>query len=159
MSTSKFEQACADYAEARLAVKKATLRIGAYFDECTRANDDSRVNRKGGQYSHVSQVLEWEVDDHGNESTYTAAERDEVLAECPGCQKAWQAIQARREWRKKFGIAKRRITLFGNQILAAREEPEPEIATCGCGATGEVNYDDGTERRYYCYSALSMCSP
>ena len=39
------------------------------------------------------------------------------------------------------------------------EESEPEIAECGCGATGEVNYDDGTERRYYCYSALSMRSP
>jgi CDGSH-type Zn-finger protein len=39
------------------------------------------------------------------------------------------------------------------------DEDEPEIAECGCGATGEVNYDDGTERRYYCYSALSMCSP
>lgn len=38
-------------------------------------------------------------------------------------------------------------------------EADPETATCGCGATGEVNYDDGTERRYYCYSALSMCSP
>ena len=119
---SKFEQACADYAEARLAVKKATLRIGAYLSDCSRAEDDSKLNRKGGQYSHVSQVLEWEVDDYGSESTYTAQERAEVLAECPGCQKAWQAIQDRREWRKKFGIAKRRITLFGNQVLGARDD-------------------------------------
>ncbi|MGF6153982.1 hypothetical protein [Pseudomonas fluorescens] len=121
-TASKFEQACADYAEARLVVRKATLRIGAYLSDCTRADDDSKTNRKGGQYSHVSQVLEWEVDDYGNESTYTAAERAEVLAECQGCQKAWQAIQDRREWRKKFGIAKRRVTLFGNQILAARDD-------------------------------------
>lgn len=38
-------------------------------------------------------------------------------------------------------------------------DDEPEIATCGCGASGEVNYDDGTELRYYCYSSLPMCSP
>lgn len=38
-------------------------------------------------------------------------------------------------------------------------DDEPEIATCGCGASGEVNYDDGTELRYYCYSSLHMCSP
>ena len=39
------------------------------------------------------------------------------------------------------------------------EEDEPETATCGCGAQGKVNYDDGTERRYYCYGSLPMCSP
>lgn len=38
-------------------------------------------------------------------------------------------------------------------------DDEPKIATCGCGASGEVNYDDGTELRYYCYSSLPMCSP
>lgn len=38
-------------------------------------------------------------------------------------------------------------------------DDEPEIATCGCGARGQVNYDDGTELRYYCYSSLPMCSP
>lgn len=47
-----------------------------------------------------------------------------------------------------------------NCQLAERTDPEEhETATCGCGAQGEVNYDDGTERRYYCYSALSICSP
>ncbi|MEO8640921.1 hypothetical protein [Pseudomonas sp.] len=45
------------------------------------------------------------------------------------------------------------------QIADQPEVDEPEIATCGCGATGEVNYDDGTEQRYYCYSNLPMCSP
>ena len=39
------------------------------------------------------------------------------------------------------------------------EQDEPETETCGCGAKGEVNYDDGTERRYYCYGSLPMCSP
>jgi hypothetical protein len=39
------------------------------------------------------------------------------------------------------------------------ESDEPELADCGCGARGEVNYDDGTERRYYCYGSLPMCSP
>ena len=33
------------------------------------------------------------------------------------------------------------------------------MADCGCGARGEVNYDDGKERRFYCYGSLSMCSP
>jgi len=45
------------------------------------------------------------------------------------------------------------------QLADQPEEEEPEIAECGCGATGEVNYDDGTERHYYCYSNLPMCSP
>ncbi|MFK3971068.1 hypothetical protein ACI2KS_10115 [Pseudomonas sp. NPDC087358] len=71
----------------------------------------------------------------------------------------------------KFGI--RWVGPFGNlagtecphcggtncQQEAEAEEEELETATCGCGATGEVNYDDGTERRFYCYSSLSMCSP
>lgn len=39
------------------------------------------------------------------------------------------------------------------------EQDEPETETCGCGAEGEVNYDDGTEVRYYCYGSLPMCSP
>ena len=39
------------------------------------------------------------------------------------------------------------------------EQDEPETETCGCGAKGEVNYDDGTELRYYCYGSLPMCSP
>lgn len=39
------------------------------------------------------------------------------------------------------------------------EQDEPETETCGCGAKGEVNYDDGTEVRYYCYGSLPMCSP
>ncbi|MQU04858.1 hypothetical protein [Pseudomonas helleri] len=39
------------------------------------------------------------------------------------------------------------------------EQDEPETETCGCGAKGDVNYDDGTERRYYCYGSLLMCSP
>lgn len=39
------------------------------------------------------------------------------------------------------------------------EQAEPETETCGCGAKGEVNYDDGTEVRYYCYGSLPMCSP
>ena len=45
------------------------------------------------------------------------------------------------------------------QLVDQPEEDEPKIAECGCGATGEVNYDDGTEQRYYCYSSLPMCSP
>jgi len=39
------------------------------------------------------------------------------------------------------------------------EEEEPETAACGCGARGEINYDDGHEARYYCYGSLPMCSP
>ena len=39
------------------------------------------------------------------------------------------------------------------------EQDEPETETCGCGAKGEVNYDDGIELRYYCYGSLPMCSP
>lgn len=47
-----------------------------------------------------------------------------------------------------------------NCQLADQSHPdEPETATCGCGAQGEVNFDDGTEQRYYCYSSLPMCSP
>lgn len=45
------------------------------------------------------------------------------------------------------------------QIDGDSEEDDPEIETCGCGATGEVNYDDGMDRRYYCHGALPMCSP
>ncbi|PRA69318.1 hypothetical protein CQ065_06975 [Pseudomonas sp. MYb187] len=50
----------------------------------------------------------------------------------------------------------------GGQNCQREDQPEndePEVATCGCGAAGEVNYDDGNEQRYYCYSSLSMCSP
>ena len=39
------------------------------------------------------------------------------------------------------------------------EQDEPETETCGCGAKGAANYDDGTELRYYCYGSLPMCSP
>jgi len=51
------------------------------------------------------------------------------------------------------------LMMWAEQFCAVLNMDGPETATCGCGATGEVNYDDGTERRYYCYSALSMCSP
>ena len=39
------------------------------------------------------------------------------------------------------------------------EEDEPEMDDCGCGARGEVNYDDGKEQRFYCHGSLPMCSP
>lgn len=39
------------------------------------------------------------------------------------------------------------------------EDREPEIAACSCGAQGEVNHDDGSDRRFYCYSSLPACSP
>lgn len=45
------------------------------------------------------------------------------------------------------------------QLSDQPEEEELETAECLCGARGEVNYDDGKERRYYCYSSLSVCSP
>jgi hypothetical protein len=45
------------------------------------------------------------------------------------------------------------------QVAGQVEEEESETAECLCGASGEVNYDDGQERRYYCYSSLSICSP
>ncbi|WP_338507057.1 hypothetical protein [Pseudomonas poae] len=34
---------------------------------------------------------------------------------------------------------------------------EPETAQCLCGKRGEINYDDGTERCYYCYSGPDCC--
>jgi hypothetical protein len=36
-------------------------------------------------------------------------------------------------------------------------EAEPETAKCLCGKRGEINYDDGTERRFYCYSGPDCC--
>lgn len=45
------------------------------------------------------------------------------------------------------------------QRMDQLEEEEPELADCGCGARGEINYDDEHEARYYCYGSLPMCSP
>ena len=45
------------------------------------------------------------------------------------------------------------------QMVDGPEEGQVETATCSCGAQGEVNYDDGSDRRFYCYSSLPACSP
>lgn len=36
--------------------------------------------------------------------------------------------------------------------------PEPEEAKCGCGKWGEINYDDGSFRGYYC-GGSERCYP
>lgn len=36
-------------------------------------------------------------------------------------------------------------------------DDEPETGRCLCGKAGEINYDDGSERRFYCYSGPDCC--
>lgn len=71
--------------------------------------------------------------------------------------------QAGIHWVGPYGnLTGTRCPHCGGENCQRVDQPEPEeieTATCGCGATGEVNYHDGNETRYYCYSALSVCSP
>ncbi len=50
---------------------------------------------------------------------------------------------------------KRHEKVFVDQ--AELEDDEPETGKCLCGKTGEINYDDGTERRFYCYCGPECC--
>lgn len=49
------------------------------------------------------------------------------------------------------------LMMRAEQFCTVLNMDEPETGQCLCGKRGDINYDDGTERRYYCYCGPDCC--
>lgn len=110
--------ACVDYAKAKADIKRLSDEIGRHLGACHDAHvEQYKDSRFPPAYrSHLEEAYAFEVneDAYGGVRDYLSeAEQTEVLSACPHCKAAHDAIQARKEAKKRFGIAKRRITLIG----------------------------------------------
>lgn len=125
--TEKFKLACIEYEAARLEIKRLSDAIGDALADCHIAQqatylrenpekslhdaiDAVKVNHLEAAYA-LNPAEDWLYSDrlvHANGAP------EEYLSEiCPHCLSAHKLIQDRKDARKRFGIAKRRISALG----------------------------------------------
>jgi hypothetical protein len=59
--------------------------------------------------------------------------------------------------RRRAAEAKRERRRLRNIESEASQGRYPEEAKCGCGKWGEINYDDGSFRGYFCGGSQWCC--
>ena len=111
--------ACKEYDRLMTEIRKNTKTIGDGLDHCTRmAPVPSAPFLKElpeGVKSHVQEVFagyvggDWEPE-HRH---YTEAKAMEMVKDCPGCLRAYKAVQERKANKKKLGAIKRTIRAIG----------------------------------------------
>lgn len=126
--SDKYKAACREYAAAHAEIKHIAREIGQAFAECDHVQQLAWLKANPGkeiwaapQFEHhlkAAYAMDRGPSDSGyGEDRYYANHDDDVegyLAEvCPHCLAAHLAIQKRKAARKRFGIAKRRITVLG----------------------------------------------
>ena len=129
MADDKYKLACVEYAAAQFALKEIKTAIGNHLDACRNHAIRMWQAENPGRPIYEAPAQQWENSPHLHDAY--AMERDpynhgghyyinhdddveSYLAEtCEHCLKAHLAIQARKEARKRFGLAKRRITVMG----------------------------------------------
>jgi hypothetical protein len=115
--------ACVEYAKAKADVARLSKEIGEALEGCYSAFAQGRTHWENlHKYeSHLSRAFAYEVGEreYGEPGRIylTAEEQAEVLAECPHCMAAYKAVQARKEAKKRLGIAKRRIGIIGKTAV------------------------------------------
>lgn len=127
--------ACIAYASAQAEVRRLTNEIGEALNACASAHMErySGVDCDFGHYplweSHLKQAYAFEVIE---ETQYTSGKRDyldadeqaKILAECPYCLAAHNAIQRRKVARKAFAAAKRYVGGIGRRVIAKKSQGE-----------------------------------
>ena len=110
--------ACVEYAKQSALIKDCKNTIGRQMEACHSENNGS-VTRDLD--THLSMLLSHRfvtieggyMDPEEVKVFLSVSERDAILALCPHCAFAYEAIQIRKGARKALGNAKRAITLFG----------------------------------------------
>ncbi len=112
--TDKYQAACIEYAGASKEVKRLTKAIGNQSLRCFEANGDTdqehlkkayKISSDGFDPYYGCYELTYEHHDGCPESY--------LLETCEHCHKSHLLIQERKEARKRFGVAKRRISVLG----------------------------------------------
>lgn len=111
--------ACRDYAQANIEIRRLTVLIGDSLEACgaawREANEDGCFHME--YTSHLAKAYTPEVVSHAPDDLdqlfLTPDEQEALLAECSHCLAAHRAVQARKHQRKRLGIAKRLITKVG----------------------------------------------
>lgn len=123
MSTAeKALAAIREYDRLMTAIAQNKADIGDGLDACVRYVDTDEDGRKcehlipGDGKSHLAEAFEPRLvsNDYFDQETYSSPEEiAEILIDCPGCQKAYAAIQERKANRKKLGAVKRAMRMIG----------------------------------------------
>ena len=115
--------ACKEYDRLMTEIRKNTKTIGDGVDECDRyidATDPSGIKDvryiPDGKDTHLSEVFAGYDEDGMFEPIhfhYSRPEALEIIGDCKGCRKAYEAVQERKANKKKLGAIKRTIRAIG----------------------------------------------
>ncbi|WDZ97944.1 hypothetical protein Herbaro_09240 [Herbaspirillum sp. WKF16] len=125
MADDKYKAACVEYFAAQAEVKATRKAIGEHLEACrSKAVADWKAENPGS--FEFAPAEQWQKSPHladayarGSDGwdEYYLNHDDDVegfLAEtCQHCLQAHHAIQAKKAATKRFGVAKRRITVLG----------------------------------------------
>lgn len=110
--------ACIKYDFLMAEIKRNTKKIGEGFSYCTRM-----VSKDGyfdpvlpdGVKSHIQEVFAGFVggDFECEHRHYGKSKAIEIIGECAGCLKSYNAVQERKMNKKKLGAVKRAIRMIG----------------------------------------------
>lgn len=108
----KYRAACAEYAKWQPEIDRLTTAIGAALEGCRNIRDDGKSQHLKDAYEvlYGDDEKMYHVNHDGDVSAYLAGI-------CPHCLDAHIQIKARREARRQYGIAKRRISQLGRGVL------------------------------------------
>lgn len=127
--TDKYRAACVEYVAAKDEIKRLGKAIGAALEACTSARADA-LFKSGNFRARFSAEAKAHDDGTHLKTAYSMAQdpdsyygvfyehhdgdvEEYLRGVCLHCLKAHQLIQERKAARKRFGIAKRRISMLG----------------------------------------------
>jgi len=106
---------CREYDRQMTAIAKGKADIGDGLDKC-----DRRFTGPNGDYipdgkqTHLAEAFDYGIDEDSEEKSYLGEQEQlEIIGECEGCLKAWNAVHERKAARKALGIVKRQIRMIG----------------------------------------------
>jgi len=126
--TDKYKAACVEYAEAKASVKALTEGIGEFLSECHKEQGDGEyVDHLKMAYTMTSDIHDHECGGTFRGDPYFEHHDGDpglyLMGLCKHCYRAHVYIQARKEARQRFGIAKRRIGLLGLAVIKNQALP------------------------------------
>ena len=105
--------ACKEYNRLMLEIKRNTEEIGS--SGCTRLVYNLYM-KNGERSTHLAEVFSGYDSDGYYEPVHhhwSQAEALEIIGDCEGCRKAYQAVQERKSNKKALGAIKRTIRMIG----------------------------------------------
>ena len=107
--TDKYKAAIVEYRAANLAIRSLTTEIGKHLEACAAKRPDDTDPKS----PHLSEAYSVDSDEYGRFPAYADPAEDYLIDACPHCYEAHKLIQERKDARKRFGIAKRRLMSLG----------------------------------------------